>query len=411
VWNRGANYIKKIFDKGTKPSAKILAIYFTAFHSVVEKTTTKASTITLLHNQLPSIQEKEGKELLKCLDFAMGKMQKSNTPIHSVPTPTANDRETEMRSQYFGDSLSMDLTTSNMDNGRKEERAVYKDMTLGWWLKIYVIKSGYQNWLRNQEIPPSTKYFRVVHQGKTLFLSSAGKKTLHKLGIQDGDEIVVGGVESESNETNRTTVKKEAKTSKKSTKKNGAGKKKKKSQPPPTPSLTEEQLMEKYRQEHSRSMTPVFEELGPLLKDIRNRLNDLTIKKSAPKVRRPKSARKKIEPAPASLSLPADDSLGGKAGKIAYSILVGEGSNLYNTSKSLSRGTIIIDLHGYSRDEALIKLDESLPVWVNSAMRGEYPWIIPVDIICGGGNQFLSEVVHNWIRANHQVANRPKGFV
>ncbi|KAL7539744.1 hypothetical protein ACHAXR_009565 [Thalassiosira sp. AJA248-18] len=157
-------------------------------------------------------------------------------------------------------------------------------------------------------------------------------------------------------------------------------------------------------------MTPVFEELGPSLKDIRNRINDLSIKKSAPKVRRPKNARRKSQPEPIALTLPAEDSLGGKAGKIAYPILVGEVTNLYKTSKSLARAPISIDLHGYSRNEALVKLDESLSVWVDTAMKGEYPWVIPVDIICGGGSQILSEVAQKWIRTKSQVANRPKGI-
>ncbi|KAL7538523.1 hypothetical protein ACHAXR_008615 [Thalassiosira sp. AJA248-18] len=157
-------------------------------------------------------------------------------------------------------------------------------------------------------------------------------------------------------------------------------------------------------------MTPIFEELGPLLKDIRNHLNDLTIEKSAPKVRRHKSAKKK-ETKETPLTLPAEETLGSKAGKIAYPILVGEVTNLYKTSKSFARAPISIDLHGYSKDEALKKLDESLPVWVDTAMKGVYPWVIPVDIICGGGSQILSEVVHTWIHTNRRVANRPKGFV
>ena len=36
---------------------------------------------------------------------------------------------------------------------------------------------------------------------------------------------------------------------------------------------------------------------------------------------------------------------------------------------------------------------------------------MPVDIICGGGHQILSEVVEQWIRTNRKVANRPKGFI
>ena len=137
-------------------------------------------------------------------------------------------------------------------------------------------------------------------------------------------------------------------------------------------------------------MTPVFEELGPSLKDIRNRLNDMMIKKSAPKVRRT-NTKKKRKPDASPLTLPRDDChLGGKAGKTSYPILVGEGINLYKTSKSLSRAAVtVIDLHGYTKDEAVQKLDESLPTWINTAMRECQDLLMPVDIVCGGGSQVL----------------------
>ena len=69
----------------------------------------------------------------------------------------------------------------------------------------------------------------------------------------------------------------------------------------------------------------------------------------------------------------------------------------------------MIDLHGCTKDQALSKLDEALVDWVDTAMKGEYPWVMPVEIGCGGGNQILSEVVEGWIRARKNVANAPKG--
>ncbi|KAL7525597.1 hypothetical protein ACHAXR_001074, partial [Thalassiosira sp. AJA248-18] len=78
------------------------------------------------------------------------------------------------------------------------------------------------------------------------------------------------------------------------------------------------------------------------------------------------------------------------------------------TSKSWTRPTATVNLHGYLKDEALGTLDDNLSVWVDVAMRGEYPWVIPVDVVCGGGSQILSEAVKVWIRSNRQVANRPK---
>ena len=47
----------------------------------------------------------------------------------------------------------------------------------------------------------------------------------------------------------------------------------------------------KYKQEHSKAMTPVFEQSYPVLNDIKHWLNDLTIKKSAPKVKKAKKAK------------------------------------------------------------------------------------------------------------------------
>jgi len=85
--------------------------------------------------------------------------------------------------------------------------------------------------------------------------------------------------------------------------------------------------------------------------------------------------------------------------------------NLYKAHQLLSRrkGIITLDLHGCTRDKARCILKESLRLWVDTAMRGEYPFVIAVDIICGGGKQVISELVAQFIHDNSQVANRPKG--
>jgi hypothetical protein len=41
-------------------------------------------------------------------------------------------------------------------------------------------------------------------------------------------------------------------------------------------------------------------------------------------------------------------------------------------------------------------------------MRGAYPWVSSGVIICGGGNQILSEAVDQWIKNNVSVAKAPK---
>ena len=109
---------------------------------------------------------------------------------------------------------------------------------------------------------------------------------------------------------------------------------------------------------------------------------------------------------------PPMDGLGGKAGKSRFTVLVGDVNNLYKTSKPSRRRnlgcqtphTITLDLHGCTRGEALTKLDSGLLEWNEIAMMGHYPWVIPVTIVCGGGNQILSEAVGNWIKLSDKVA-------
>ena len=66
---------------------------------------------------------------------------------------------------------------------------------------------------------------------------------------------------------------------------------------------------------------------------------------------------------------------------------------------------IVLDLHGYTKYEALSKLDECLPKCVDIAMKSGYPWVILVKIVCRGGNKILSEAVENWIKQNKKVYN------
>ena len=104
----------------------------------------------------------------------------------------------------------------------------------------------------------------------------------------------------------------------------------------------------------------------------------------------------------------------GKAGKSYVLVQVGEVTNLCKTSKSSAsqnrqptRKVIILDLHGLTKVDALARLDASLPR-VDIAMKGEYPCVIPVNIICGEGKQILAEAVTRWIQKNIQVANETK---
>ena len=69
---------------------------------------------------------------------------------------------------------------------------------------------------------------------------------------------------------------------------------------------------------------------------------------------------------------------------------------------------MVMDLHGLSQEEALKLLNESLPKWFDTAMKGDYTFVISVDIICGGGNQILPEIVGEWINANRKLLTDPR---
>ena len=163
-------------------------------------------------------------------------------------------------------------------------------------------------------------------------------------------------------------------------------------------------------------LSKVFEEVE--LKAIRQMLNDLALDRQAPKDRSTSFKKKQVTGNQVVFN-PSDVGLGGKAGKTSFAINVGQLENLNISSKrssihsgsSHSSKSYFIDLHGCSRDEAIERLDKTLVVWVDTAMKGEYPWVIPATIICGGGNQILSETVETWIKGKKNVANAPRGHL
>ena len=130
----------------------------------------------------------------------------------------------------------------------------------------------------------------------------------------------------------------------------------------------------------------------------------------------PKQKNKKEKPAPQSMPSFSTLSTAGadkKAGKSQYIVLVGDPNNLYKT-RNIKRSMLqilSIDLHGMSKNEAVSKLDENLPNWIDIAMRGSYPFVIHVKIVCGKGSQMLSEAVAKWIRKKKEVSNAPKDLV
>jgi len=258
----------------------------------------------------------------------------------------------------------------------------------------------------------SIKSLRIKHNGTTLFISSIGKKTPRELGIKDNDVLEITIMQTTPTETSTNEQsKQQSSTSKNKKKKKKHKKSKKKRAQPLVIQKTEVEL----RGEHSKLLGKVYEEAESTFKEIRQRLNALNLERTKPKQKRIQTkTTKSVEV----VDNPLDDDqlLGGKAGKTQFIIQVGEVSNLYKTTKPSSAGRgrrhddIMIDLHGLTAEEAVYRLDKSLPGWIDTAMKGTYPFVIPVKIVCGGGSQILAEVVENWIKQNDNVANAPKNM-
>merc|ERR1711966_448476 len=224
------------------------------------------------------------------------------------------------------------ITVSNLDDGIAFTCKCYSDTTLGWLLK----KS-------TRYLMSSKKYFRVVHEKKTLFLSSSRKKTLLDLGIIHGDTVEIEGISRTQDNGCRESSKKvtKSKPSRNKKNRNTRGPKKKKFSVC-THVLSDEKLADRYKQEHSRSMNPVLEEMTPKLKVIRDRLYGLSIKKTPPKANRHSiKATNAPQVTPAFTFANKNDFK--KTGKVSYSILVGNASNLYKTTKLSPKQLTTID--------------------------------------------------------------------
>jgi uncharacterized membrane protein YheB (UPF0754 family) len=170
---------------------------------------------------------------------------------------------------------------------------------------------------------------------------------------------------------------------------------------------------EYYKAQHFTILSKLHQEMQPRLKEIRMKLNTLSLERQSPKSRKKKSKKSMKEEA--NHQIVADTGVGGKAGKPYFVVQVGEEQYLYKTHKSSAhtsqnspRNIPTLDLHGCTREEAAVKLNESLKVWVETAMKGSYPFVITAEIVCGCGSQVLSETVQTWIKSTSQVRNARK---
>jgi hypothetical protein len=296
------------------------------------------------------------------------------------------------------------ITLSNIDDGSSREIAIKSSTCLRNLFTDYAEECG-----------TPLRCLRFSFNGSTLFLSSLGRKTARDLNLTNGDCIsVTSSLDTTSGTTEEVDSPKQARHN---SAKKGTGKKqqkrKKSNKSKPIVKLYETE--ETAKENHSIALSKLFKEAEPIFKVIRQRLNNLSLEKTSPKARR--SSDKKRGESPTSIVCnPNTFGLGGKAGKTSYTVNIGQVENLYISSKHnsihskcSSRQNAMIDLHVCTKDQAVAKLDEALVDWVDTAMKGEYPWVMPVEIVCGGGNQILSETVECWIKCHKNVANAPKG--
>ena len=306
------------------------------------------------------------------------------------------------------DTASIEIIFKDPGNNNEEVR-----MAIGLSASLKTLFNNY-----SEERGLSLRSLRFSYDGKTLFLSSAGNKTPSQLGMNNLDSITVSTVgERPQNQEDVQKAKSSPNSSfrgKKKKKCNTKGKTKKSRNNSPSFVVDDSA---KFKINHSEALTKLFEEAEPKFKEIRQQINALNIKHTERKV---KTGRKKssiIVQRP--IDNPFTEGIGGKAGKTSFVVKVGEVDNLYKTSKpSVRRNhalsashSIVLDLHGFTKDQALAKLDDCLPEWTDIAMQGCYPFVQPVVIVCGGGNQVLSESVEHWIRQNDRVSNAPKNLL
>ncbi|KAL3789542.1 hypothetical protein HJC23_001350 [Cyclotella cryptica] len=259
----------------------------------------------------------------------------------------------------------------------------------------------------------ASRNLRFQFKGRPLFISASGKKTMAQLGFQDNDVLYIEEIITLPFE----------KLAKKDKSWRYSGMSISDSKRPYTNAKVatkNEKAMafspqrvdiEDYAVKHSKMLTAILEEAEPIFKERRRRLNEMAIKNCTPKARR--NQKMTVSNDIPGLSFSHGRESRGKAGKSVYPVLIGDRDHLFSSRKKsfhFGKPIQIIDLHGYSCQEAIQMLDNYLPKLLEYAMVS-IPWVIPVDIVCGCGNQVLSEIVEQWIKRTCGVANRPKSYL
>jgi len=301
-----------------------------------------------------------------------------------------------------GDS-SIDILL--VDSKTKAEARMTYSMSL-------TLKSLFKQYAEDRGL--NLRQLRFSYKGQTLFLSAVGNKTPQDLGIKHLDLIFVTNQAAASDSSSSSDESKDSSrlcpTKLPLSKKRANRRSSKKGSKRATwagPEINED---ERYKLAHSRNLGKVLNEASPQFTKIRQKLAVINLECTPPKAKkasRRKSLRAELRPTPA---VPHIEE-GGKAGVPFYPVHVGPPDNLHHTRHVFApanRIPVSVDLHGLSREQAISELDTRLPVWYKSAMRSEYPFVLKVTIVCGGGNQILSEAVDQWIKMKDTVSKAPQ---
>ena len=432
-------------------------IFFSFITTPQNKPVTEIAKLcnTTTHNQQPSLNNAEFKQALPFFHdglFACSSRDNMSAFLRTKLTPTfvAQTSQAKRQAQNYVDYISSSWGSEQQQQQQSQmqqsqQGGTEKDPTSNSQeIEVILIDSdtderkslkiGSTSTLKAlfnkyaEERGVSLRSLRFSYDDKNLFLSSLGSKTPNDLGIKDSDWIMVTEQKQEgssSSSNGNTKSKANRRGSNSSPGNNGLSRRKSIDDGKPrgnrraswTGCPIDTSSQEFLKLKHSRKLTLLFEEAEPIFTKIRQELNDLSIQRCKPKSRRlstTTTSRPDLVMEPK--DTPGTDGLGGKAGKVCFHVNVGQVENLYKTSKSIvtllssSRSTKLpsLDLHGYTKQEALSKLEECLPEWKDTAMKGEYPFVLPVTIVCGGGAQILSETVERWIKEKDGVANAPK---
>ena len=304
----------------------------------------------------------------------------------------------------FLGSKIIDITIEYKSSGELIRFRINESMKLRTLMALFLSKLDH---------PPKTIRRLILGEGSdTIFMSKSAKaSSLKSIGVRNDDRLVVIGsnlTESQSQPTKRLASRDKG-TSKPKNHYPTQKRKKKKIQL----DYSQPNTIQDDREEHSKKLTLLFQAAEPVFREKRKLLNDLAIKNSPSKPKKPNI--KHVQPDSERSKSQFSEIVDSENERLRFDVLVGHEDYLYKSSKlskTNHRGSQLpysIDLHGYSKDGAINALNENLSLWKDAAMKGSQ-WTTSVTIICGRGKQILSEAVEQWINDTNCVINRPKGF-